>query len=62
MTTNELCEWLKSIQIDDKYIQYFRDARIKGKTLAVLDENDLEEHGISEPDVRKNILNEFRKI
>jgi len=62
MTTDQLCEWLKIIDIDDEYIQCFRKARIKGRTLAFFDENNLLEIGVSVSYVRKQILVEFRDI
>ena len=62
MTTDQLCEWLRSIDIDDEYIQCFRKARIKGSALAIFDENNLEEIGVSMSYIRKQILVEFRDI
>jgi len=62
MTTDQLCEWLRSIDIDDEYIQCFRKARIKGSALAIFDENNLKEIGLSISYIRKQILVEFRDI
>ena len=62
MTTDQLCEWLKSIDIDDEYIQCFKKAHIKGRTLVFFTENELEEIGVSLSYVRKQILVEFRNI
>jgi len=62
MTTKELCEWLKTIQISDEYIKLFEKNNINGGTLAALNDDDLEDMGISKRFIRKNIMVRFRQI
>ena len=62
MITEELCQWLKDIKIDVMYIECFRGEDIDGSVLAVCDDSDLKDIGISEPRIRKKIMVNFRKI
>ena len=62
MTTNELCEWLKAIHVCDEYIKLFEENDINGGTLATLNDEDLEDMGISKRFIRKNIMVRFRQI
>ena len=62
MSTEELCQWLKDIMIDVKYIECFRGEQIDGSELAAYDDSDLKDLGISEQRIRKKIMVQFRKI
>ena len=62
MTTEELCQWLKDIKVDVKYIEFFREENVDGSELATYDDSDLQELGISEQRIRKKIMVQFRKI
>ena len=62
MSTEELCQWLKDIKVDAKYIEYFREEKVDGSELAAYDDTDLQELGISEQRIRKKIMIQFRKI
>ena len=62
MSTEELCQWLKDIKIDVKYIECFREEEVDGSELATYDDTDLKDLGISEQRIRKKIMVQFRKI
>lgn len=62
MTTEELCQWLKDIRVDVKYIESFREENVDGSELATYDDSDLQDLGISEQRIRKKIMVQFRKI
>jgi len=62
MTTNEICEWLKTIQLPDEFIKCFKDHDIDGDTLADLTDDDLKELGVSVGYERKKIIKKFSKI
>ena len=62
MTTKELCEWLKKINVKNDYIELFEQYGINGGALTTFSEEDLKEMGITLGFVRKNIMAQFRQI
>jgi len=62
MTTKELCEWLRKINVKNDYIELFEQYGINGGALATFSEEDLKEMGITLGFVRKNIMAQFRQI
>ena len=62
LTTEGLCQWLKDIKVDVKYIECFREEDVDGSELATYDDSDLQGLGISEQRIRKKIMVQFRKI
>ena len=59
MTTEDLCRFLKEYNIPDKYIELLRKNRVNGSVLARYDEDCLEDLGIKEKRIRKDILGHF---
>ena len=62
MSIEELCQWLKDKKIASEYIECFREDDVDGSVLAVYDDEDLKELGISEARIRKKIMVQFRNI
>ena len=62
MTTEELCEWLRTKKIAEKYIKCFEDEDIDGAVLAVYKDEHLISLGISQEHVRIKILTQFKKL
>ena len=62
LTTEELCEWLKTIKLSDDYIKLFEKNDINGGVLATFEDEDLQEMGISQGFIRKKIMGQFRQL
>jgi len=62
MSSKQLCDWLKTKKIPEKYIKMFEDSDIDGELLAMFGETELEEMGIGESHIRKIILVQFSRI
>ena len=61
MTTEEVVQWLKSINLS-KYTQDFQDNEVDGELLASCTLKELEEIGVKGGVDRKKIFLRFRKI
>ena len=62
MTTKELCEWLKTINVSDDYIKLFEENDINGGILTTFADEDLKDMGISKGFIRKKIMVQLRQI
>ena len=62
MTTEELCQWLRTKKIAEKYIKCFENEDIDGTVLASFKDEHLISLGISEDYVRIKILKQFKKL
>ena len=62
MTTKELCEWLKTVNVSDDYIKLFEENDINGGILTTFTDEDLKDMGISKGFIRKKIMVQLRQI
>ena len=62
MTTEQLCKWLRTKKIAEKYIKCFEDEDIDGAVLAAFKDEHLISLGISVEHVRIKILTQFKKL
>lgn len=62
MTTEQLCQWLRTRKVKEKYIECFEREDIDGSVLADYKEEHLEGIGISEAHVRVKIIAQFKKL